>query len=82
MYSMLCVTWYKSHAAHGVPVMYSMLCVVQITCSTWSACHVQHVVYKSHAAHGALVMYSMLCATWYEGTAQLLSLIELKSHLF
>ena len=24
----------------------------------------------------------MQCATWYEGTAQLLSLTELKSHLF
>ena len=39
---------------------------VQITCNTSSAYHVQHVV---------------LCATWYEGTAQLLSLTELKSHL-
>ena len=40
---------------------------VQITCNTSSAYHVQHVI---------------LCATWYEGTAQLLSLTELKSHLF
>ena len=40
---------------------------VQITCNTSSAYHVQHV---------------MLRATWYEGTAQLLSLTELKSHLF
>ena len=40
---------------------------VQITCNTSSAYHVQHVV---------------LCATWYERTAQLLSLTELKSHLF
>ena len=40
---------------------------VQITCNTSSAYHVQHVV---------------LHAIWYEGTAQLLSLIELKSHLF
>ena len=40
---------------------------VQIRCSTSRAYHVQHVV---------------LCATWYEGTAQLLSLTELKSHLF
>ena len=40
---------------------------VQITCNTSSAHHVQHVV---------------LCATWYEGTAQLLSLTELKSHVF
>ena len=40
---------------------------VQITCNTTSADHVQHVV---------------LHATWYEGTVQLLSLTELKSHLF
>ena len=39
---------------------------VPITCNTSNAYHVQHV----------------LCATWYEGTAQLLSLTELKSHLF
>ena len=36
---------------------------VQITCNTRSAYHVQHV---------------MLHATWYEGTAQLLSLTESK----
>ena len=40
---------------------------VQITCNTSSAYHVQHVVLR---------------ATWYEGTAQLLSLTELKLHLF
>ena len=40
---------------------------VQITCNTWSAYHVQHVVLR---------------ATWYQGTAQLLSLTQLKSHLF
>ena len=40
---------------------------VQIMCNTLSAYHVQHVI---------------LCATWYEGTAQLLSLTELKPHLF
>ena len=40
---------------------------VQITCNTLSAHHVQHV---------------MLHAAWYEGTTQLLSLTEFKSHLF
>ena len=40
---------------------------VQIPCNTSSTYHVQHVVLR---------------ATWYEGTAQLLSLTELKSHLF
>ena len=39
----------------------------QITCNTSSAYHAQHVVLR---------------ATWYEGTAQLLSLTELKLHLF
>ena len=38
-----------------------------IMCNTSSAYHLQHV---------------MLCSTWYEGTAQLLSLTEFKSHLF
>ena len=36
--------------------------------------HVQHIERISHAS-------VMLRATWYEGTAQLLSLTELKSHL-
>ena len=40
---------------------------VQTTCNTLSAYHVQHV---------------MLFATWYEGTAQLLSLTEFKLYLF
>ena len=40
---------------------------VQITCNTLSAYHMQHVVLR---------------ATWYEGTAELLSLTELKSLLF
>ena len=40
---------------------------VQITRNTSSAYHVRHVVLR---------------ATWYEGTAQLLSLAELKSHSF
>ena len=39
----------------------------QITCDTSSAYHVQHVVSR---------------ATWYERTAQLLSLTEFKLHLF
>ena len=39
---------------------------MQITCNTLSAYHMQ----------------VSLRATWYEGTAQLLSLTELKSHLF
>ena len=38
----------------------------QIKCNTSSAFHVQHVVLR---------------ATWYEGTDQLLSLTEFKSHL-
>ena len=40
---------------------------VQITCNTSNAYHMQHVELR---------------ATWYEGTAQLLSLTELKSQLF
>ena len=37
---------------------------------------------KSRAAHRALITCNMYCATWYEGTAQLLSWTELKSHFF
>ena len=40
------------------------------------------IVCKSRATHQALITCYMSCATWYEGTAQLLSLTELKSHLF
>ena len=39
-------------------------------------------VCKSHATHLMPMMCSMLCATWYEGTVQLLSLAEFRSHLF
>ena len=38
------------------------------------------IVCKSHATHRALITCNMV--TWYEGTAQLLSLTKLKSHLF
>ena len=40
------------------------------------------IVCKSRAAHRAIITCNMLCTTWYEGTAQLLSLTEFKSHLF
>ena len=39
-------------------------------------------VCKSRATHRALITYNMSCATWYEGTVQVLSWTELKSHLF
>ena len=53
-----------------------------ITCNTHSAHHVQHTQRSSRATHTALITCNVLCATWYEGTAQLLNLPELKSHLF
>ena len=40
------------------------------------------IVCKSRATHRALITCNMSCATWYEGTAQLLSLTEFISHLF
>ena len=55
---------------------------VQITCNTLGADHMQHVVCKSRATRRALITCNVSCATWYEGTAQLLSLAELKSHYF
>ena len=62
-----------SHATHGVRA----LC-------TSHATHGVRALSTSHATHGvrALSMGNMLCATWYEGTAQLFSLAELKLHLF
>ena len=46
----------------------------------WPGCsHVQTTGNTSSAYHVQLVMLS---ATWYEGTAHLFSLTELKSHLF
>ena len=39
------------------------------------------IVCKSRATHRALITCNMSCATWYQGTAQLLSFTELKSHL-
>ena len=40
------------------------------------------IVCKSRATHRALTTCNILCATWYEWTAQLLSLTEFKSHSF
>ena len=51
------------------------------TCNTSSAFHVQHIERLSRATHRALFTCHMSCATWYEGTAQLFSLTEFKSHL-
>ena len=39
-------------------------------------------VCKSRATHRALITCNMLCSTWYEGTAQLLSLTECESYSF
>ena len=48
---------------------------VQVAQAQPCANHVQHIERLSRAS-------VMLRATWYEGTAQLFSLTELKSHLF
>ena len=40
------------------------------------------IVCKSHATHRALIMCNLQCTTWYEGTPELFSLTEFKSHLF
>ena len=39
-------------------------------------------VCKSRATHRELVTCNLQCVTWYEGTAQLLTLTELRSHFF
>ena len=54
---------------------------VQITCNTlskWNYHVTCHLVRRDSSASEIV----MLHATWYEGTVQLLSLTELKSHLF
>ena len=51
-------------------------CLQQVRSSSQAA-----IVCKSRAKHRALITCNMSCATWYEGTAQLLSLTELKSNL-
>ena len=50
-------------------------CLQHVHSSDQGAYHVQHIERLSRAS-------VMLRATWYEETAQLLSLTELKSHLF
>ena len=46
------------------------------------SCGSDVIVCKSCATHQALITCNLQCVTWYNGTAQLLSLTELKSHLF
>ena len=57
-------------APRTVSNMYTQVAQAQLCAN-----HVQHVKHLSRAS-------VMLRATWYEGTAQLLSLTELQSHLF
>ena len=40
------------------------------------------IMCESHATHRAIISFNTSCATWYERTAQLLSMAEFKSHLF
>ena len=64
-------------------MFYNLLTAPQTVSNTYAqvawaqpcANHVQHIERLSRAS-------VMLHATWYEGTAQILSLTELKSHLF
>ena len=63
----------------AIPDFYNLLTAPR----TVSHTHV-HVATSCTArgTHRALITCNMPCATWYEGTAQLLRLTELKSHLF
>ena len=56
-------------------------------CATNSLQHVRSsgqgvIVCKSRATYRAFITCNLSCATWYDGTAQLISLTEFKSHLF
>ena len=73
----------KSHSKALFEIFYNFLTAPQTVSNTYAQVtqaqpctnHMQHIERLSHAS-------VMLRATWYEGTAQLLSLTELKSHLF
>ena len=72
-----------SHSKALFEIFYNLLTAPRTVSNTYTqvaraqscANHVQHIQRLSCAS-------VMLRATWYEGTAQLLSLTELKSHLF
>ena len=61
--------------------LFSLLTAPRTVSNTDAPCGPGTTVCKSRAAHRALIVCNM-CATWYEGTAQLLSLTEFKSLLF
>ena len=58
---------------------YHMLHQTPITCCIKHLSHVASNTY--HMLHQTLITCNMSCATWYEGTAQLLSLTEFELHL-
>ena len=61
---------------------YSLLSTLRTVSNTYTQVAKAQSWCKSRATHRAVITCNMLCARWYEGTAQLLSLTELKSHLF
>ena len=58
-------------------ILQSLHCAMKCLHSSQGA-----IMCKSHVTHRAHIACIKLCATWYEGTARLLSLMELKWHLF
>ena len=76
------ITCYMSCAHHmqHIERLSHATCRVHTTCNTSSAYHMLHVVCTPRATHRSFITCYMSCATWYDGTAQLLSLTELKSH--
>ena len=62
----------------------AMNCLRDVTSSGQGTivCKSHAIVCKSHATHQVLITCTMLCAVSCKGTAQLLSLTELKLHLF
>ena len=57
-----------------VCVYHTSVCACVCMCVCARACAGAHMC--------ACITFNMQCVTWYEGTAQLLSLTELNSHLF
>ena len=56
-----------------VLILVIIIIIITTTIALKGAIHEQHI---------ELISCNLQCNTWYEGTAQLLSLTELKSHLF
>ena len=61
---------------------YNLITASQTVSNMYAQAAKAQIVWISCATHRAPITCNVLCVTWYEGTASLLSLTVLKSHLF